>query len=69
MLTMLLFCMQVSNMLYKSRTEMKLIFAELEQLRIPMMLRLKEQVIQKLNEECWQYEPTREHNRELLGGR
>lgn len=31
---------------------------ELEQLRLPMMMRLREQVMQKLDDERWQYEAT-----------
>ena len=31
---------------------------DLEQLRLPMMLRLREHVKQQLDDERWQYEPT-----------
>jgi hypothetical protein len=34
-----------------------LIESEMEQLRVPMMQRLKEQVTQQLEEERWMYEP------------
>lgn len=32
---------------------------ELEQLRMPMMIRLREQVMQQLEDERWKYEATR----------